>query len=263
MNRTRCSAICVFALACVLAPGAHATTIVSTFGDSATRGYPYPVGDPQGYPQNLENRLNATFGPGSFDVSNRGVDGLTSPELLSFLPGWLAADNPDVALLMIGGNDFIAAAAGGQLTGPDAVAAIFNQTRDNVQTAINMITGHVNPDGSSPLLIVSAFIPNRIFSVAVPGSPVRTGSEYISDYNDLLSATLTGYDAYFTDNFTDLYDPVSRNAFQNLMFDPIHPNAAGYDLMAGNWAEQVSLLVPEPGSAALLVGLLVVGLRRR
>jgi len=91
---------------------------------------------------------------------------------------------------------------------------------------VNIIKAHVNPDGGRPAVIVSAFPPNRLGVLANQG---------IIYYNGLLKGQLTGVDLFFSDNFDDLYDSTSGDAKPGLMSDTVHPNDAGYTLIAENW----------------------------
>lgn len=74
--------------------------LIATFGDSNT------AGGADAYPGLLRTILNQRTSVGHFQVVNHGINGLTTSGLVSRLAneGWLDA-NPDIALIMIGGND--------------------------------------------------------------------------------------------------------------------------------------------------------------
>jgi lysophospholipase L1-like esterase len=199
---------------------------VSCFGDSITHGYPYGLGDPlqaieKTYPSILQSRLDNQTGAGHYVVVNHGVNGLKAEELRTNLQtqAWLN-ENPVAVLIMIGGNDLSAA------TSIDEFMRLAQETVRGVQDSVNIIKAHVNPDGGRPVVIVSAFPPNRLGVVANQG---------IVYYNGLLKGQLTGVDLFFSDNFDDLYDSTSGDAKPELMYDTVHPNDAGYALIAENW----------------------------
>jgi lysophospholipase L1-like esterase len=199
---------------------------VSTLGDSITHGYPYGVNDPlqaveKTYPSLLQGRLDNQIGAGRYVVVNHGINGLKAEELRTNLQtqGWLN-ENPAAVLIMIGGNDLSAATSIGEFM------RLAQETVREVQDSVNIIKAHVNPDGGRPAVIVSAFPPNRLAVLANQG---------IIYYNGLLKSQLTGVDLFFSDNFDDLYDSTSGDARPGLMSDTVHPNDAGYALIAENW----------------------------
>jgi len=61
---------------------------------------------------------------------------------------------------MIGGNDLAAART------LDEFIRISQETVREVQDCVNLIKAHVNPDGGRPIVIVSAFPPNRLGPLA-------------------------------------------------------------------------------------------------
>ena len=199
---------------------------VSCLGDSVTHGYPFGLGDPlqaveKTYPSTLQSRLDNQIGAGRYVVVNHGINGLKAEGLRTNLQtqAWLD-ENPVAVLVMIGGNDLSAA------TSIDEFMRLAQETVQEVQGSVNIIKAHVNPDGGRPAVIVSAFPPNRLGALANQG---------IIYYNGLLKGELTGIDLFFSDNFDDLYDSTSGDAKPGLMSDTVHPNDAGYALIAENW----------------------------
>jgi len=87
------------------------------------------------------------YGSGTFNVINHGVNGYRAENVIADLQNldWMAQDDPDFVLLMVGGNDL----AGGQS---------IESTVAEVQQIVDIVKSHINPDGSSPRVIVSAFI---------------------------------------------------------------------------------------------------------
>lgn len=125
---------------------------------------------------------------------------------------------------MIGGNDLAAAE-----TVPEFMQ-IAQETVEEVQDYVDLIKAHVNPDGYPPEVIVSSFPPNLL------GVLANWGIEY---YNTLLYNQLTGIDLFFYDNFDNLYNSTSGEAKSEWMYDLVHPNDAGYMVVAENWHDSV------------------------
>jgi lysophospholipase L1-like esterase len=184
--------------------------VVSCLGDSITNGYPY-AGTENTYPARLQAILDTAYGSGSYEVINHGVDGYRADQVLADLQNlnWLAQDNPDVVLLMVGGNDL------SQEATPLNLFTVINQTVAEVQDIVDLVTTHTNPDGSHPRIIVSAF------------TPVQDTLECtaVKLYNNRQESDLTGMDLWFTDNWDDFYNPDTGHARASLMADNVHPNA--------------------------------------
>jgi len=207
-----------------------APSVVSCLGDSITEGVPY-AGTENTYPARLQAMLDATYGSGNFEVINHGVGGYRADQVLAQTSNWMAEDNPDFALLMVGGNDLLQETGGD----PSKLPEVIDQTVAEVQAIVDVVTAHTNPDGSHPQIIVSAFPPNRLSGIG--------GSAAVALYNSSLESDLTGMDLWITDNWDDFYDPGTGQAKESLMFDAVHPNAEGYIVMAENWFEALSFLL--------------------
>jgi len=210
------------------------TTVISCLGDSITNGYPY-AGTENTYPARLQAMLEAAYSPGSFEVVNHGVNGYRADQVLAALQNlnWMAQDNPDFVLLLIGGNDLAQEAT------PSNLFQVIDQTVAEVQSIVDVVTSHTNPDGSHPRIIVSALIPVLDYW--------DTWAVWL--YNNSLESNLTGMDLWITDNWDDFYDPDTGQARASLMYDTVHPNAEGYIVMAENWFEALNLLLPTPVSS--------------
>jgi len=224
-------------------PGEPDTRVVSCLGNSVTHGYPY-VGSESTYPARLQTSLDSAHGPGAFAVINHGVTGYRADQVLSSLRelDWMDED-PDIVLLMVGGNDFL------QEAPVHGVAATVNRTVAEVQAIVDLIKAHVNRDGSTPRVIVSAFIPNLLLE--------EWGSGAMALYNTGLEANLTDIDLWTTDNWDDFYDAETEQARAGLMVDPLHPNIEGYRIIAENCYAAIEILLSSgttfpPGTGAPL-----------
>ncbi len=210
---------------------------ILTLGDSVTYGYPYG-GTSNTYPAKLQAMIDDNFGSGH-NVINRGVSGYRADQVLADLQtqNWLEIDNPEVVLLMVGGNDLA------QEIDPldwSTIPTVIDNTVSEVQNIIDLIKNYTNPDGSTPKVIVSAFIPNNLSDIG--------GTFVVNLYNADLENNLTGYDIYFKTNWDDFYDTETAQADTSLMADKAHPNIQGYEIMASNWYQVLSPLLPEVSS---------------
>jgi lysophospholipase L1-like esterase len=174
--------------------------------------------------------LDTAYDSGSFEVINHGVGGYRADQVLADLQNlnWMAQDNPDFVLLLVGGNDL-------------AQLQTIESTVAEVQAIVDVVTAHTNPDGSHPKIVVSAIPPNLISELA---------TWWVSVYNDSLESNLTAMHLWFTSNWDDFYDPATDQAKASLMADAVHPNVEGYTVMAENWFEALNLLVPTPTPTA-------------
>jgi len=207
---------------------------ILTLGDSVTHGYPY-IGTSNTYPAKLQTMIDDNFGTGHTAI-NRGVSGYRADQVLSDLQteNWLETDNPEYVLLMVGGNDL---AQEIDPLDPTTIPTVIDNTVSEVQDIIDLIKSHTNPGGSAPQVIVSAFIPNNISGVG--------GTLVAAAYNIDLENDLTGYDVWFETNWDDFYDEGTMQADTSLMADNSHPNVQGYEIMAANWYQELSSLLPD------------------
>lgn len=197
---------------------------ILTIGDSITAGAPY-AGTANTYPAQMGVLLDEQYGADYFAVINRGISGHRADEIYDDMvnQGWLSQDNPDIVLLIVGGND---------LSQGQSIAS----TIIDVQNIIDYVISHTNIDSTHPQIIVSAMIPNLV-------DPQPLATLYLALYNSNLEANLTDYNYWFTTNWQDFYDSGTGSAKTDLMADSVHPNVAGYGIMANNWLEVINTLI--------------------
>ncbi|MBX7166281.1 MAG: SGNH/GDSL hydrolase family protein [Pirellulales bacterium] len=220
--------------------------MIAAFGDSNTAG----AGD--AYPGLLAATLSQQFGPARFTVVNHGISGLTTDQLVTNLGNttWLD-ENPDIALIMIGGNDLWPLLSSANLS---TFLTVVQQAVDNVQAAVNLIATHPYSAGRAPKIVVSGYLPNKLPNVTFSGLSINPNFA-IEVFNAGLADQLTGVDVYFTQNYDDILDPATQKARTSLMRDNLHLNQAGRQIVADNFAEVIVAIVPEPASgASLLLG---------
>ena len=104
LGMSLCLALYLVAGPIVSGSGDGPTQVVSCLGDSITEGIPYS-GTENTYPARLQVMLDTAYSSGSFEVINHGVSGYRADQVLAHTQDWMAQDNPDYVLLLVGGND--------------------------------------------------------------------------------------------------------------------------------------------------------------
>jgi lysophospholipase L1-like esterase len=178
-----------------LPPPASGEDRVVFMGDSITDGWGRGVG---------------TFFPGKPYV-NRGISGQTTPQmLLRFRPDVIAL-KPKVVVINAGINDI----AGN--TGPTTLSAI----EDNLMSMVDL--AHAN----GIRVVLASVTPAKAF-------PWRAGVDprpEIHDLNIWMKEYAAKHDAVYLDYYSALAD-ADRGFKAELASDGVHPNAAGYEVMA-------------------------------
>ncbi len=176
---------------------AHALTIVA-MGDSLTAGF--GVAEAEAYPALLEQKLNADAGGvARYKVVNAGVSGETSSGALSRVK-WVLNMKPDIVILETGAND------GLRGIDPEVV-------RKNIGAAVSMFKEHG----------VTVVLAGMLMSPSL-------GQKYTSEFAAVYPEVARNHDVILMPFFLD---GVASNPAFNLP-DGIHPNAAGYRIIADN-----------------------------
>ena len=201
----------LFYVPVVLPIGTNNPNQYMAFGDSITRGDGSTSG--QGYPSRLQARLTSHFG--FANVRNRGADATNSYEALERLKRNMA--NDAFALILYGTNDW-------NIAGCQDDPAIC-PTVENLRTVVR----RVKAAGTLPFI-----------ATLTPVNPAVN-----ADRNTWVAAINTGIKAMAAQEgafAVDLYQ-----AFQNqggdlsrFFADGVHPNDAGYDVMANGFFEAIA-----------------------
>jgi len=182
------------------------------FGDSITRGDGSLTG---GYPPRLQAKLSAHFGYA--DVRNRGADATNSYEAVERINNNNNLRNDAYALVLYGTNDWNIPEC--QDT-PATCPTIAN---------LRLVLQRVKASGTLPFI-----------ATLIPTNPaVNPGrNQWITTINASIKALAQEQGAFLV----DLYQ-----AFQNqggdlsrLFSDPVHPNDAGYDVIANGYFEAIA-----------------------
>lgn len=210
-----------------LAIGTNHPNLYMAFGDSITDGD--GSDDFTGYRRKLQEKLAPWFRAG--EVENQGIGGTRSNAGADRIKESLEATTPAYTLVLYGTNDWNDSHCRSEFP-----CFTIDSLRRIVRTAKNA--------GSKPIL--STIIPcNTGYDARVP--PSR--NVWIANMNQLIVQMAQEEGVVVADNFTAM---MAVPDFHTLMFDHVHPNDAGYDIIAQTWFEAISR---PSGESALSRGL--------
>lgn len=193
--------------------GNNRPDVYVAFGDSITRGD--GAATAQSYPSRLQARLIAHFGAAF--VNNRGGDGTNTFEALERFRRNVPANEPAYTLIVYGTNDWHDLVC--QLNTPQC------HTVPNLRTVVRL----TKAEGSLPFI-----------ATIIPANPLLNDQ----NRNDWIDATNTQIKAMAAAEGAFLVD--LNQAFKNqpslpaLFDDHVHPNAAGYDVIAQAFFEAIA-----------------------
>jgi lysophospholipase L1-like esterase len=197
-------------LAATLRIGGNRPNTYMAFGDSITLGD--GSSDGNGYPTPLERKLRAHFGRGN--VINRGGSGTRSTEGVQRIGRNLGLTNPAYTLILYGTNDWV-----------ECKGAVPCITIDSLRTII----GVVRDARSLPVL---GTIPP-----VNPASNPQARNDWVQAMNVLIremagdeGAALADLEAAF----------LRESDLASLFSDHVHPNDAGYEVMAEEFFRAIS-----------------------
>jgi lysophospholipase L1-like esterase len=209
---------CTFNAVVTPAPMLSATRFVA-FGDSQTEGKLGPtsyVGNPQfpdAYAAVLYDTLTKRYTAQTVDMFDRGLGGeRVQPDGVARLPTVLAADAPQVLLLLEGVNDLIT-------FGASAIPTVINGLRTMVRAA----------KGRGITVFLATLLPQR------PGG-LRAGSPtLISPANDQIRLLAASEGV----TLVDLYQAFGGSPDPWIDADGLHPNVAGYQKIAATFFDAI------------------------
>jgi lysophospholipase L1-like esterase len=142
---------------------------------------------------------------------NRGISGQTTPQMLiRFRPDVIAL-KPKVVVILAGTNDI----AGN--TGPSTLEMI----EDNMASMVDLA------QKNNIKVVLSAVMPTCDY---IQPQTIRRPNEKIIALNKWMKDYAAAHDAVYLDYFTPMLD--EKGVFkQELTYDGLHPNSAGYDVM--------------------------------
>jgi acyl-CoA thioesterase I len=204
--------------------GGNRPNVYMAFGDSVTLGLGDSVGF--GYPGRLESKLRAHFGDG--EVVNRGADGTNSGEAVERILRNLRPTQPAMTLILYGTNDW-------------NVVSCQNAAPCDVVKNLRRVVDEVKSADSLPFL---ATLP--------PVNPLLAGN----DRNDWIQSTNTGIKQLGREEgafVVDLFEAFRLQGGEVSRFfsDHVHPNAAGYDVIADAFFQAIALGREAPRASSL------------
>jgi len=185
------------------------TTLVC-LGDSLTSGYgavtPGVDDKTKSYPAYLQNKVK-------LPVVNAGVSGNTSAQGLARVEKDVLSKNPHIVIILLGANDFL------NIFNPVPVL----QTKSNLQNIINKID-----NGSRKIYLAKFYSYASAMDLGVSfGMDEAEIQGVINDYDSM-------FEALGSLNNVTIIDDIWIGVWGLHMSDVVHPNAAGYEIMAEN-----------------------------
>ena len=193
--------------------GNNRPDVYVAFGDSITRGD--GAAQSQSYPARLQSRLTAHFGAAF--VNNRGGDGTNTFEALERFRRNVPANEPAYTLIVYGTNDWHDLVC--QLNTPQC------HTVPNLRRVVQL----TKAEGSLPFI-----------ATIIPANPLlndQSRNAWIDATNTQIKAMAAAEGAFLVD---------LNQAFKNqpslpaLFDDHVHPNAAGYEVIAQAFFEAIA-----------------------
>ena len=226
------SASCTFSVTVAPpVPRLSATRFVA-FGNSITAGK-FSDGSISSspYPLQLQSALRSRYTDQTATVVNSGVAGETAVEGLRRLPSVLAAETPEVVLLLEGVNDL---ATGN----PSAVQPMIDALRLMIRQA----------RGRGAMVLLATLLPER----AGPGTPsARNGALPLLDpANDQIRLLARVEGAVLV----DLFQGLGGTPDPWIGSDNLHPNDTGYQKIADLWFEAIRLQFETSPTLTLTAG---------
>jgi acyl-CoA thioesterase-1 len=182
-------------------------------GDSITEGYgaskPLDVDKAKSYPAFLQQKVKLT-------VVNAGISGDTAADGLKRVDKDVLAKNPQVVIILLGGNDFLNLRPA-------------SEAKKDLQAIIDKVKNE------NRKVYLASFIGDAAWEASYLEYLKTIPAILISDRIALLAGYKKIYAELWSENpslgqISNIWKGIGRNQ----MSDPIHPNANGYSIMADN-----------------------------
>ena len=154
------------------------------------------------------------------DADHEGHSGFFTTEILNDLPGWLAANTPDVVLLHIGTNDI-------------GSCRSIDETAKTTEQIIDVIQGH-NP---KVITLLAKIIPIDYDGYCATGESVHQTLRKLNQRLGVISIAKPGVIVI------DLYSALDAKAD---LRDALHPNKRGFKKMAQGWFQALRPILAYP-----------------
>jgi lysophospholipase L1-like esterase len=194
--------------------GSNQPSVYLGYGDSITAGA--GSSDEQGYGPRLLNLLGPHFGRA--DVRRFGRPGTTSADGLSRITTWLRTFRPAYVLILYGTNDWLDSAC--QVDGPDCY------TVDSLDGMIGIARDW------DVLPVLATIIPVN------PALSSPTRQRWVDDTNARIRSLAAQRQVLLADLNADM--KAASPALSPLFADHVHPNDAGYQVIAQGWFRAIS-----------------------
>ena len=210
--------------------------VIVCFGDSLTEGYGAAAQDEidklNSYPAFLEKKV-------SLPVVNAGITGNTTAQGLDRLKKDVLSEKPQVVIILLGANDFM------QIIPPAA------HTKENLKLILKKVKSKdrkvylASFIGDSqweakyiekiPELLVQKGVPDEVIASIGGGDPERFITDRLESYKKVFE------DLKKENPNLKFISNIWKDIKEEHMSDPIHPNAAGYEIMANNIFRELDL----------------------
>lgn len=206
--------------------GSNSPRKVTAFGDSITRGFlelrrrDFTLITGDNYPAILQASLKS-LDP-AWSVANRGVGGELTSEGVHRIPSTLAADKPGFVLIMEGTNDA--------------------SRCQNATSTANNLRGMVQIAKANKSIPILGTVPPNFRTNVCP-------DDFINDLNNQIHAIGAAEGIVVA----EIYNGMNNRALFGVTpdRDPLHPNEAGYAVMADIWLQAMLQATPGGATAAL------------
>lgn len=209
----------------VLPIGDNRPNVYMAFGDSITVGID-GSNDRAGYRRKLERKLNAYWG-GDQDVADRGVQGSKTPAGLSRIRSSLNRERPAYTLIHYGTNDW-----------NDGTC----RTRDSCTTVDNL-RGMISAARERQTIpVIATIIPVNVnYDARVP----QGRQDWVAYVGGLIRSMAAAENVLLADMEKAF---LATPNLSGLFADHVHPNDAGYEIMAAVWFKTIT--TPRSAAAA-------------